>query len=200
MKTKYFVLAILILVAGKAYSQYKDPSFASTNFQSFELKAGFGKLQPQLMTLDVNYQKNIARHISLISFTQVDVSAWKRNPDKNYLVTNHFHFLQTIGIGVNTGGRRFNLGLNLLGGGRYYHSKTIVRGINEPEMNVNKLFPELGIMSNIKIGKNRFYFNSQIYFPLTPFAMNFSEKNITLSIGAGYKIIRNHSSIKKRMH
>jgi hypothetical protein len=64
----------------------------------------------------------------------------------------------------------------------------MVNEIQEPEMITNRILPELGVLYNLKIGKKKYYFATQLYLPLTPFSAASIEKNITLSIGIGCKI------------
>jgi len=185
------LIAIILLMSSSistVLSQDAVPSYALPKTRSAELKIGAGKLQPQLLAFDFNYQKNLTKHFSLISFSQIDISAWDRNPYKIYLVTNYFFFIQSFGIGASVGAKRFNTGLSLLAGGRFYHSKAMVNEIHEPELVTNRILPELGLLYNLKIGKQKYYFSTQIYLPLSPFSAASIEKNITLSVGIGYKI------------
>jgi len=187
---KNFIILTLLMVFSTSliFSQDTVPSYSFPKTRLVELKIGAGKLQTQLLAIDFNYQHNLSKHFSLISFSQIDFSAWDRNPDKNYLVTNYFFFVQTFGIGASVGTKRFNTGLSMLAGGRYYHSKAMVNEMQEPEMITNRILPELGILYNLKIGKKKYYFATQLYLPLTPFSAASIEKNITLSLGVGCKI------------
>lgn len=188
MKSLYILILLMISSTCMVFSQDTVASHSIPKSHSVELKIGAGKLQTQLLAVDFNYQHNLTKHFSLVSFSQVDFSAWDRNPDKNYLVTNYFFFVQTFGIGANVGTRRLNTGLSMLAGGRYYHSTAMVNEIHEPVMNTNKIMPELGLLYNLKIGKKKYYFSTQVYLPLTPFSAASIEKNMTLSLGVGCKI------------
>jgi hypothetical protein len=188
MKSLIAIILFMISSTSLVLSQDAVPSYAFPKTKSVELKIGAGKLQPQLLAIDFNYQQNLTKHFSLISFSQIDITAWDRNPDKIYLVTNYFFFVQSFGIGASIGARKFNTGLSLLAGGRFYHSKAMVNEIHDPEMVTNRILPELGLLYNLKIGKKKYYFSTQIYLPLTPFSSALIEKNITLSVGIGFKI------------
>jgi hypothetical protein len=187
---KSFIVLTLLMVFSTflGFPQDTVPAYSFPKSRSVELKIGAGKLQTQLLAIDFNYQHNLSKHFSLISFSQIDFSAWNRNPDKIYLVTNYFFFAQTFGIGASVGTKRFNTGLSLLAGGRLYHSKAMVNEIHEPEMVTNRILPESGLLYNLKIGRKKYYFSTQVYLPLTPFSAASIEKNMTLSIGIGCKI------------
>lgn len=185
---KCVIFIALLIPMKNIFAQDSTSNYLSKNNQVLEFKLGLGKLQPQLVAFDFNYQRNILKHISTLAFSQIDVSAWDRNAKKNALVINHLHFLQTVGIGSTIGRKRFNTGLFLLGGGRIYHTHTIVEGLHSPNLYTTKFLPELGLLLNLKIGKRKYYFSTQLYFPLTPFGNSIIEKNPTLTFGVGYKL------------
>ncbi len=94
-----------------------------------------------------------------------------------------------MGIGRTIGNNGFNNGLYLLGGGRVYHSKLVLHNtdFNQNTLVTKKFTPELGILYNLKVGKKKFYFTTQMYFALTP-VKNFIEARHTLMMGVGYKL------------
>ena len=81
----------------------------------------------------------------------------------------------------------------LVGGGRYFTEKWT---INDPIYHDNsyafsKFMPTMGALYNLRVGRNKWYFTSQIYIPLAPFAMLKSGETLyesTISFGVGFKI------------
>lgn len=188
MRALKFIIILLLLSSFivKGQGSVKNDTLSKIYTKQIEFKLGFGKQQPQLMTFDFNYILPVFKYISAIYFSQIDISAWDRNPDKIALVTNQFHLLQLAGIGASFG-KRFNFGAYYLIGGKYYHSHTIVNDLYNSELNLNKVNLETGVLLNLKIGKKKYYFTTQLYFPVTPIKP-ILEKNPTLTIGLGRRL------------
>jgi hypothetical protein len=191
MRTFKFILILLLFSSFivKGQGSVKNDTLIRIYSKQIEFKLGFGKLQPQLMVFDFNYILPVYKSISAIYFSQIDISAWDRNPDKIALVTNQFHLLQLAGIGASVG-KRVNIGGYYLIGGRYYHSHTIEKDLYKSELYLNKVNFETGLLLNIKIGKKKYYFATQLYFPVTPISKPILEKNPTLTIGLGLRLNR----------
>jgi hypothetical protein len=189
MRALKFIIILLLFNSFivKGQGSVKNGTLSKIYTKQIELKLGFGRLQPQLMAFDFNYFQPIYKSISAIYFSQVDISAWDRNPDKIALVTNQFHLLQLAGIGASFG-KRLNIGGYYLIGGRYYHSHTIANDLYNSELYLNKVNFETGLLLNIKIGKKKYYFATQLYFPVTPLRKPILEKNPTLTIGLGRRL------------
>jgi hypothetical protein len=190
MRIIKFICIILlynsIFVNGQEKMQ-NDTLLKKSHPKQIEFKLGFGKLQPQLIAFDFNYIIPIYKSISASYFSQIDISAWDRNPDKLALVINQFHALQFAGIGASVG-KRLNIGGYYLIGGRYYQSNTIAKDLYNSELSLNKMNFETGLILNIKIGKEKYYFATQLYFPISPVSKPILEKNPTLTIGLGLRL------------
>ena len=189
MRTFKFILILFLFSSFIVNGQgsVKNDTLSKINTKQIEFKLGFGRLQPQLMAFDFNYIVPVYKSISAIYFSQIDISAWDRNPDKIALVTNQFHLLQLAGIGASFG-KRLNIGGYYLIGGKYYHSRTIVNDLYKSELSLNKVSLESGLLISIKIGKKKYYFATQLYFPVTPLRKPILEKNPTLTIGLGRRL------------
>jgi hypothetical protein len=189
MRAFQFILILLLYSSFivKGQGNEKSDTLCKMHTKQIEFKLGFGKLQPQLMAFDFNYILPVFKSISAIYFSQIDFSAWDRNPEKVTLVTNQFHLLQLAGIGASIG-KRLNIGCYYLIGGKYYHSHTIVNELYKGELTLNKVNLESGLLVNIKIGKKKNYFSTQLYFPVTPLRKPILEKNPTLTIGLGRRL------------
>lgn len=168
-------------------------NYTSPKFQSIELKLGVAPLllAAKLLrpSIGVTYQYNILKGISAISYTESIFA--KETSD--YIKYNEYFLLQAFGIGVTRGKKRFNNSLFLLGGGRYYYSKATVNDItfDKSTYRTSVIYPELGLLYTIKIGKRKIYFTGQLYLPIAPIQLlkgfeRFTEA--TLSFGVGYKI------------
>ena len=188
MKKLHLLIALfLVLVISNLNAQETVATYQSEKFKSMEVNGGLG--WNGLKNLSFAYQQNIKRGFAWIIQTQLHFPITFSNQTFIYLESRKFfNWVQVAGIGGTLGNRRFNNGLYLVGGGRFYHSKltgspTI---FNEPKLVTNKLMPELGLLYNLKVGKKKLYFTSQIYIALHPFK-NFIENPHTLSIGLGYK-------------
>lgn len=188
MKKNITLTVFLAFLFGSAFCQNDLPNFIASDYRSLELKIGNGKLQPQLLNANVLYQRNVAKHLALVSYSEFDFSVFGTNPQKNYLVTNYFHWVETIGLGATVGKGRLNNGLYLLAGGRFYRSKSYVDEALKSTLLTQKVLPELSLLYNLKLGKKKCYFSAQVYVPFYPFQMfKNNETNITVSLGVGYK-------------
>ena len=110
---------------------------------------------------------------------------FSKNVESSY---SEFIWVEAVGIGRTIGNNRFNNGLYLLGGGRVYHSKLALYNIdfNQNTLVTKKITPELGLLYNLKVGKKKLYFTTQMYFALIPLK-NFLEARHTFMIGVGYR-------------
>ena len=189
---KHISLLILVLaIATQASAQNPTPSYIDKGFSSLEVKVGKNGLLQVPVTPNVNvfYQKNVADHIALVSYTEVAKSIFETDPAQHYLVINNFWWREMVGIGGTFGQKSLNNNLYLLAGGNFYRSHTYVDEELKPEMITSKLRPEFGLLYNLKWGKKRVYFSFQHYIPLYPLKLFFARELIkTTSLGIGFKL------------
>jgi hypothetical protein len=189
---KHSSLLILVLaIAIQTSAQNPIPSYIDKGFSSLEVKVGKNGLLQVPVTPNVNvlYQKNLAKHIALVSYTEVAKSIFDTDPAQQYLVINNFWLREMVGIGGTFGRKSLNNNLYLLAGGNFYRSHTYVDEALKPEMITSKLRPELGLLYNLKWGKKHVYFSFQHYIPLYPLNLFFARELIkTTSLGIGFKL------------
>ncbi|WP_421800527.1 hypothetical protein [Haliscomenobacter sp.] len=189
---KHISLAILVLaIATLVSAQNTVPSYIDKGFSSLEFKVGKNGLLQIPVTPHVNvlYQKNIAKHLSVVCYSEIAKSIFNTDPDQKYLIINNFWWREAVGIGGTFGRKSFNNNLFLMAGGNYYRSHTFVDEALKPELITAKLRPELGLLYNLKWGKKRVYFSFQHYIPLYPLNL-FLAKELTraTSVGIGLKL------------
>jgi hypothetical protein len=182
------LIVSFLLVIVQLQAQDSLPKYKSEKFRSLEVKTGLGfGYPPRLYLIPVNivYQQNIKRGFSTILFSEVLPFFWSTSK----VSYGEFIWTEAIGIGRTIGNNRFNNGLYLLGGGRFYHTKVVLYNtdFNQNTLVTNKITPELGILYNLKVGRKKFYFTTQIYLSLYPI-QNFIESRHTLTLGVGYRL------------
>lgn len=189
---KHISLAILVLaIATLSSAQNTAPSYTDKGFSSLEFKVGKNGLLQVPVTPHVNvlYQKNIAKHLSVVCYSEIAKSIFNTDPDQKYLLINNFWWRETVGIGGTFGRKSLNNNLFLMAGGNYYRSYTYVDEALKPELITAKLRPELGLLYNLKWGKKRVYFSFQHYIPLYPLNLFFArELTRATSVGIGFKL------------
>lgn len=189
MKNKRSLLtALFLLVILQLQAQDSLPEYKSEKFRSLEVKTGLGfGFPPRFYLIPVNivYQQNIKGGFSTILFSEVLPFFWTTSK----LSYGELIWTEAIGIGRTIGNNRFNNGLFLLGGGRFYHSKVVLYNtdFNQNTLVTNKILPELGILYNLKVGRKKFYFTTQLYLTLYPIK-NFIESRHSLTLGVGYRL------------
>lgn len=186
-KQNSILIAFFLLVNLQLQAQDSLPTFKSEKFRSIEVKTGIGiGYPPRIYKIPINivYQRNIKRGFSTILYSEF-LSMFSGNSESSY---NEFTWVEAVGIGRTIGNNRFYNGLYLLGGGRVYHSKLALYNtdFNQNTLVTNKITPELGLLYNLKVGRKKFYFTTQMYFALTPLK-NFIEARHTLTMGVGYR-------------
>ncbi|RIV27415.1 hypothetical protein DYU11_03670 [Fibrisoma montanum] len=191
MKKYYSILiAFLLLVSFRVQAQDSLQTFKSRSFRSIELKTGIGfGYPPQLYKIPINvvYQQNLKGGFSAIIYSEILHQSFSV-PKLNYNASE-FLFLQSLGIGRTIGNGRFNHGLYVLGGGRVYRTTLTLdeSDFNQKSLVTRTVSPELGLMYNLKVGRKRFYYSTQLYFVLTPLK-NFIEARHSLMMGVGYRL------------
>ena len=188
IKIKSILIVSFLLVIIQLQAQDSLPTFKSEKFRSIEIKTGIGVgFPPRIYKIPINivYQQNIKGGFSTISYSEF-LSMFSKSSESSY---SEFIWLEAVGIGKTIGSNRFNNGLYLLGGGRVYHSKLALYNtdFNQNTLVTKKITPELGLLYNLKVGKKKYYFTTQMYFALTPIK-NFIEARHTLTMGVGYRL------------
>jgi len=187
-KQKSLLIALFLLGVFQLQAQDSLSTFKSDKFRSIEMKTGIGLLfRVYKIPINIVYQQNLKRGFSSIFYSEF-LSVFSKNSESSY---REFIWLEAVGIGRTIGNNRFNNGLYLLGGGRAYYSKLALYGtdFNQNTLVTTKISPELGLLYNLKVGKKKLYFTTQIYFALTPMK-NFIEARHTLTFGVGYRFNR----------
>lgn len=189
LKHHLLIITFLVLATLNLKAQDTLPTYQSKQFRSLDLNVGISLTYPKFYPVPISilYQQNIKRNFSWIVLSRF--YARFNAPANEHESFNSFNWVEAPGIGGTLGNKWFNTGLFLVGGGRFYHSKMTADNsaiFQEPTLVTNKFNPELGLLYNIKIGKRKLYFTSQIYVSAIPFK-NFYSNLHTVSIGVGYR-------------
>jgi hypothetical protein len=191
MKNRYSILiGFFLLVSSQLQAQDSLQTFKSSSFRSIEVKTGIGfGYPPRLYKIPINvvYQQNIKGGFSTILYSELLYQSFEVS--KFNYKTTEFLMLEAVGIGKTIGNKKFNNGLYLMGGARLYHSKLEVNNTDfkQNTLVTNIITPEMGLLYNLKVGRKKLYFSTQLYFVLTPLK-NFIEARHTLTLGVGYRL------------
>jgi len=188
---RLFTLITTILVVSNLTIKAQDtlPSYQSKAFKSLDLNCGIGIYSPTYapVPLTLVYQQNIKPGFSWLVFSQLGLR-FKTDPYLNMRYKT-INWIEGGGIGASFGKKIFNIGVHAIVGGRFYFSEYTARNsdlYNKPTVITKKLMPELGLLLNMKVGKKKIYFSSQLYASLYPFK-NILENFHNFSLGIGYK-------------
>ncbi|MDD4210064.1 MAG: hypothetical protein PHI52_06975 [Bacteroidales bacterium] len=188
---RYITLLTAILVVSNLRLNAQDTliGYQSKAFKSLDVNVGLGFYAPLYSPIPLTfvYQQNIKPGFSFLVFSQLGImSKTDMYLNMTYKMVN---WIEGGGIGTSVGNTIFNIGFHAIVGGRFYFSE--YRAINSelyhnPIVITRKLMPELGVLLNMKVGKKKIYFSSQLYASLYPFK-NILENFHNYSIGIGYK-------------
>lgn len=191
--SKQIILTVLFFswFLSSVFAQNKVPNFVSADYRSIEIKAGKGLALPQVLHLNLLYQRNIIKRLATVAYTEFGVKVASGSAKRDYLTINNFHWVEAIGIGGTFGKGAINNSFFVLAGGRYYRSKVLVQEELSQTLLTQAFLPELSLLYDLKWGKKKFYVATQAYIPLYPFEMFRNlETAITLNVGIGYKFSR----------
>lgn len=183
------IVAIIALGNLSLKAQEPPPAQPSKTQKSLDLNIGLGILSPLYAPVPITivYEQSIKQGFSWMVFSQLGImSRTHEYLNMNYRIVN---WIEGAGIGGVLGNKIIQAGLHAVVGGRYYYSKYTAENSNvyqEPSITTQKLMPELGLLLNIKVGKKKFYFNTQLYASMYPFG-NWLENFHNYSFGAGYR-------------
>ena len=189
LKRHILLLSFLVLGISNLKAQDTLPSYQSKKFRSLDLNVGMSLTYPKFYPIPITivYQQNIKRNFSWI-FVSKFYALLNGDASLNESYKS-FNWVEATGLGGTLGNKWFNTGLFLVGGARFYHSKFTVDNsaiFQEPTLVTTKLNPELGLLYNLKIGKRKLYFTSQVYISMLPLK-NFTANLHTVSVGVGYR-------------
>jgi hypothetical protein len=148
---RHYSLIIVFLVLGTLTLKAQDtlPVYQSKNFRSLDLNAGIGITYPHFYQIPITivYQQNRKSGFCWIVLSQF----YAKFNEEEYVNESYkfFNWVEAAGIGGSLGSKSFNTGLYLVGGGRFYHTKTTVDNsemFHEPTLVTNKLNPEFGLL------------------------------------------------------
>jgi hypothetical protein len=183
MKSSRIFIFLLAAFAFQVSAQNQPAPFKSKAFKSLELQVGTGTRLLGSVTLNLNFQKNLGKHLSVLSYSYMDQKPYDRNPEKTYLAVKYLCLMESVGIGSSVGKKGINAGLYLLGGLRYLRTVEAVKGFHESSITTKALLPDVAMLLNMKIGKRKFYFATQIYYQFTRIDPGIAVRNLTAGVG-----------------
>jgi hypothetical protein len=170
-------------------------NFIPPQYKSIDFK--LGSTIQAVISPNILYQHNVKKHLAVVSYTELGFQPFGNPLFSQSNVENirisHFNIIEAVGIGVTLGKKRFNNNVFIVGGGRYLYEKITLnnRNFNNPSYSISKLYPEVGLLYNLKIGKKKMYYTAQLYVPIYPFVefKTFDKVLVsTLSVGVGFKL------------
>lgn len=192
MKNTYIIQLIAFIFFAtfqlELHAQHVNDNPNQQSFSGIEIKTGFGLpfLKWYKFPVNITYQKNLKGKLSVIG---VQEFLYGKTDNTDFLLKEYIGFTG-IGGGVNFSKKFVQNGVFLTGGIRYYTSKLELKDVdfNKTSLVTKNQNPELGIMYNLKLGRGKVYFASQIYFSLTPIKNFVESDNHTFMVGLGYRL------------
>ena len=140
-------------------------------------------------------QWNINRRLSILSFSSVSYNnAFLR--EFNHIKTNYnYSISQKFGIGVSLYTENTSHMFSFIAGIKYDAFKETLENpeFENVSASVNSVSPDLGLLYNLKVGKENFFYNFRTYIPLYPYptksldiwSIQGNLSNLSLEFGVG---------------
>jgi len=150
------------------------------------------------MTLSNIVQVRITKRLSVISYTSIKENNLFLRTFNYIKSTNNYTLTQKLGAGPSFYRKRSIHTLSLLAGIKYdtYHETLNNPKFEKVDVTIKSWSPDVGMMYNIKLGKNKYYFSYRMYIPLFPYPIKTMDitgidgnlANVSLEIGLGIRL------------
>ncbi|MDR2920685.1 MAG: hypothetical protein LBV72_15145 [Tannerella sp.] len=195
MKRAIITITLFIYTTFPGYSQAKERAFynhkltiepaVGTKLVTFA--GGTLDIQPAVL---VQYNLHPRLNFILHAATSLDI---KTSHFKNVKTKHNYTSYQRIGIGTTLYSRKTANSFYLTGGAKHYmySAKMNNKNLSETvEVDIDKWYPDWGLLYAFKWGKKRTFFCSRIYFPLFAEDMGYNLiENMTIEFGIGLRIM-----------
>jgi hypothetical protein len=143
-------------------------------------------------------QWNIKKRLSVVSHTSNSFnSAFERN--YNYIKTNYnYSISQKFGVGTSLYTKHSSHLFSFIAGIKYDAFKETLENpeFEKVSASVSSVSPDAGLLYNLKIGKNKYFFSYSMYIPFYPYpfkssdinSIDANEANLTLEFGFGIRL------------
>jgi len=195
MKTKIFIITLLICTTFTGYTQTKERAFRNYKLSvepaiGTRLVTFAGGTMDAQAALFVQYNLYPKLNFIIHSITSFDIkSSHFKNVKTDYSYTN-FH---RIGAGTTFFSRKTANSLFITGGAKHYRYSAKMNNKQLAEtIDVKRegWYPDWGLLYAFKWGKKRTFFCSRIYFPLTVQDSGYNLiENTTIEFGVGLRIM-----------
>ena len=143
-------------------------------------------------------QWNIEKRLSIVSYTMYAYNnAMSR--DFNHIRTEYNNSLsQKFGIGTSLYGKRSSHTFSMMAGVKYDTFKETLYNpeFDQVSVSVKSVSPDVGLMYNWKLGRNKYFFSYRMYLPIYPYpiksfdiwSLDGNLSNITMEFGLGIRL------------
>jgi hypothetical protein len=135
--------------------------------------------------LQFNYTKKLS-FIAHTGFSSDFSRNWVPDVKQNY----SFTLTQKFGLGTSFNTRRATNAFFILGGLSYQSYSGTLNNSRLPEnttTKINSIYPDYGVMYNLKSGRKKYYLSSRLYLPLTDGLYGIIE-NANVEFGIGFRL------------
>lgn len=202
IRTTYLAIILLILNYTSAAGQNDSLQNAKSQFPlrklTLEPAIGINPMPMSDLVVSNLVQFNVKKHFNIVSRSAVTFNtAFER--DFNYIKTDYNYSLsQTFGIGTSFYLKHSAHTFSLMGGIKYIATKETLNNPDFEKISVasHTNSPDLGLMYNLKIGKQKYFFSYRMYIPLYPYpfktydftAIDATLAGISLEFGVGVRL------------
>ena len=206
MKIFKYVLAILLFlnhtsVLGKSDSTQVEKKYLTIRKLTIEPGTGIkpGPTSPSVGIMFSNLmQWNPAKRIGIVSHTSYTYNnAFLR--DFSFIKTNYNYSLsQKVGIGTSIYTRHSSHTLSFMAGINFNNFKETLDNpeFERTEFSVSSFSPDFGLMYNLKIGNEKYFFSYRMYIPLYPYPFKSEDiltidgniANLSMEVGFGVRL------------
>lgn len=143
-------------------------------------------------------QWNSSKRLGIVSYTSFAYNNAFQRSSGNVKNDYNYSLGQKFGIGTSRYGKRAAHSLALLAGVKYDASKETLEDPDNADVtaSVRSVGPVLGLMYNLKVGKQKHYFSFRTYIPLYPYpiktldawSLDGNLANVSLEFGVGVRL------------
>jgi hypothetical protein len=202
MKTLIY-LSITLLLLTIPVSAQKDTSKTATGgypVRRVTIEPAIGLETSQMFDLIIStlVQWNMEKRFNVVSYTSYSYNNLM-DRDFNFIKTNYNYSLsQKFGAGTSLYTKHSSNTFSFIAGIRYDAFKETLENpdFETVSASVSSVSPDLGLLYNLKIGRQKYFFSYRMYIPLYPYPFKSSDilatdgnvANISLEFGLGIRL------------